>query len=540
MPAFATAHYNAALAIRSAALKLWTSFRTTHRDISTSLAVSAAFHAVALLAIGSALYVTGEDEVDVPELSVQLITRAGPNSEELTDAALPMPAPEPVEEVIEDPGMSSETLVADTPGDSIPLEHQVPDQAELAPPEAQPLAIHNPAAVLTTSGSAETEVPLVPEAVPPEPVSMSQPEQTMLQKNVQQLAQQLLDTNMTNTELSWSQEGRQYTARVTRQPAADSTGLEQVIAEIMTENNGKRMRTKLSLKRLAFSHFTQLVNNWDPSIRLHDDVIDGRFHSNTEIGLAFSKGVEPRFFGKVTTAAAKMTFDGGGANRRRNHEVFQGGIETRTERVALPREMPDVVGGGEDSDRQLFTDDTRIIFNADGSYVWRHANGEGALQRAEASERPRFLIGQKGAKLYVRGTVCGIFTVYSPNDIEIEDDVTYSRDPRDTLISRDFLALIAGRDITISPPQITGAGDLHVHGALYAKRRFAIESVDRSKPGTLHIFGSLTAGTIWETEPRYATKMDYDKRFEYLRPAAFPMTRRYEVDSWDGDWKEVE
>jgi hypothetical protein len=34
--------------------------------------------------------------------------------------------------------------------------------------------------------------------------------------------------------------------------------------------------------------------------------------------------------------------------------------------------------------------------------------------------------------------------------------------------------------------------------------------------------------------------MDYDKRFEYLRPANFPMTRRYEVDSWDEDWQEVE
>ena len=71
-------------------------------------------------------------------------------------------------------------------------------------------------------------------------------------------------------------------------------------------------------------------------------------------------------------------------------------------------------------------------------------------------------------------------------------------------------------------------------------RRFMIESVAEGKPGTLFIFGSLTAGTILETEPRYATKMDYDKRFEYLRPANFPMTRRYEVDSWDGDWQEVE
>ena len=79
-----------------------------------------------------------------------------------------------------------------------------------------------------------------------------------------------------------------------------------------------------------------------------------------------------------------------------------------------------------------------------------------------------------------------------------------------------------------------------MHAALFARRRFCIESVDRAKPGTLYILGSLTAGTIWETEPRYATKMDFDKRFEYLRPANFPMTRRYEVDSWDQGWEEVE
>ena len=45
-------------------------------------------------------------------------------------------------------------------------------------------------------------------------------------------------------------------------------------------------------------------------------------------------------------------------------------------------------------------------------------------------EQPQYLIGEKGAKLYVRGTVCGIFTVYSPTDIEIEDDLVYLKDPR--------------------------------------------------------------------------------------------------------------
>jgi hypothetical protein len=205
-----------------------------------------------------------------------------------------------------------------------------------------------------------------------------------------------------------------------------------VIAEIVTSKDGKRMKTRLSLKRLAFSHFTQLVNDWDPNIQLHDDVVDGRFHSNSEITLSASKGVKPRFFGKVTTAAQKVTFNSFSA--RRNKDVFQGGFETKTDRVTLPRDMPDVVNGGGsgESTRRVFASDTRVIFNADGSYVWRLANGEGALQRSEPSEQPQYLIAEKGVKLYVRGTVRGIFTVYSPSDIEIE----YCKSPNPRAIER--------------------------------------------------------------------------------------------------------
>jgi hypothetical protein len=242
----------------------------------------------------------------------------------------------------------------------------------------------------------------------------------------------------------------------------------------------------------------------------------------------------------VTTAASTLTY--GTFNKRRDKEVFQGGYETRTEKVMLPREMPDVVNGGSEANRRVFNADTRIIFNADGSYAWRNANGEGELHREAPSDEPRYLIGEKGAKLYVRGTVAGLFTVYTPSDIEIEDDLVYANDPRQTLMSRDFLALIAGRDVCIGAPKVTGPGDLTVHGAIFARRRFYIQLTDRGRSGdaTLVIYGSLTAGTLSETEPRYATKIDFAKRFEYLRPASFPMTRRYEVDSWDQDWQEVE
>jgi len=520
----------------------WDSLRTTNREISTTLGISAGVHVALFLIVGTALYSSGEDDADVPELSVQLVTRQGPNSEEFTEAALPKPVPEPVEEELPNPGTSAQTVDSPTQASAVPQLEKSPDVAEVQ--EAQAFAQVTPSEtpegpVITTTGPSDSSVAEVTEPQPVVQQPVPETEKVMLTRNVQHLAQQLLDTNLTSTQLTWQQDGQQYSARVLRQPAPDSTGLEQVIAEITTNRDGKRMKTHLSMKRLAFSHFTQLVNQWDPNIQLHDDIIDGRFHSNTEIGLAFAGGIEPRFFGKVTTSAATMTRNSM-MTRRRNKDIFQGGVETRTERVNLPRDMPDVVNGGEPGDRQVFTADTRIIFNSDGSYVWRLANGEGALERAEASDRPRYLIAQDDVKLFVRGTVAGIFTVYTPSDIEIEDDLTYANDPRSTLLSRDFLALISGRDIRVARTQVTGTGDLNIHAVLFARRRFAIEYTQRGKVGVLKILGSVTAGTITETEPRYATKLDFDKRFEYLRPASFPMTRRYEVDSWDQDWEEVE
>jgi hypothetical protein len=536
---YAIACRDAAFVTRRAAVAFWTAFRP-HREVSSGIGISAALHLAVFLVIGTALYDSGDDDRDVPELSVQLETRAGPNDEEFTEAALPQPAPAPVEEVLDDPGTSAETIDAAILADATPVEERVPESEVDDAAHALDQTPIETGSVVTTTAPSEDVVALVAEpSVQAAIAEIPQPEKKMLTRNVEQAAQKLLDSNLTDTELTWQEDGKQYSARVMRQPAADSTGIEQVIAEVMTNHEGKRMKTRLSLKRLAFSHFTQLVNNWDRNIQLHDDVIDGRFHSNTEFAFAATKDASPRFFGKVTTAASTLTFNG--FNKRRDKEVFQGGYETRTEKVLLPRDMPDIISGGSDGKRRVFTGDTRIIFNADGTYVWRSANGEGPLNREEASQQPHYLIGEKGAKLYVRGTVNGLFTVYTPDDIEIEDDLVYARDPRQSMVSRDFLALVAGRDVCIGSPEVTGPGDLTVHGALFARRRFYIEMTERGRSGeaTLVVYGSLTAGTLSETEPRYATKIDFDKRFEYLRPASFPMTRRYEVESWDADWEEV-
>ena len=94
-----------------------TRFRNNHRDISVSLSASAVVHLAVLIAFGASMYESGEDDRNVPELSVQLETRAGPNSEEFTEAALPKPAPEPqAERVVDAPVTADQTIATDSLG----------------------------------------------------------------------------------------------------------------------------------------------------------------------------------------------------------------------------------------------------------------------------------------------------------------------------------------------------------------------------------------------------------------------------------------
>jgi hypothetical protein len=66
-----------------------------------------------------------------------------------------------------------------------------------------------------------------------------------------------------------------------------------------------------------------------------------------------------------------------------------------------------------------------------------------------------------------------------------------------------------------------------------------VASVDVARAGTLFLYGSLTVGSVSASEPRYATKIEFDPRLDRARPPSFPNTNRYEVASWQGTWSEA-
>ena len=366
---------------------------------------------------------------------------------------------------------------------------------------------------------------------------MPQVQAAALLKRVEHLAEEL--AGAARTRVSWQQDGRHYDAELVLEPARVGVEPERAIAEVSSEHRGKLLRTRINLRRLPFSHFAQVIDRWDPVVQLHDDEIVGRMHINSRFNVLYDSQAVPRLAGKVTTAAGGFNMERRG--RRTESDVFPEGIETNARRIPFSEQGRSFERAQHQANVRVheLAGDARIRFLADGSYWW-HDPASGSSQYASPpGGQSVYFIAASGATVYLRGVVSGKFLVYSPDRIVVEGNTTYARDPHSDPDSEDFLGLVCDGDIEVAPPSVKGPGDLHIQAALFANRRIVVTDATHLQPATLHIFGSLAAGSLAESEPRYATKLEYDWRFEQLRPPGFPSMNRYAAESWDGEWTEI-
>ena len=368
-------------------------------------------------------------------------------------------------------------------------------------------------------------------------IAMMDAEKAALAHRLERLAEELLEKS--RAEATWQQDGKHYHAVMTREPANNGTALERVIAEVSTSDRGKYLTTLVNLRRLAFSQFTQIVDSWDPNVQLHDDEIVGRFHSNSTINLLYDRRAGPKFFGKVTTTARSFNTDL--QVRERDAEMFRGAMETRASKIELPESPQPFKWAPRDPQAQVheFSTDTRIQFYGDGSYTWQARDGSEPARVGRLSDQPVYFIAASNVELFVEGVVAGKVLIYSPLRIVIEGSLTYATDPRDDPKSRDYTGLVSNRYVEVASPGVTGRGDLEIDAAIFAGRRFVVTNINHGQKATLRIYGSLAAGSLTATEPRYATKIEYDGRFEHQRPPGFPSTNRYEALDWEAKWTEL-
>lgn len=437
-----------------------------------------------------------------------------------------------------EPDALAEPAAVSTAQTSMPASSDQP--AELPPlsSEANEVTSQFDDAVLTTTADvpdlANESIPT--RSMPAAQTWVSEPESELLEKRVKDWSVEFLNESKLSTQKTWRKNGQQYVATLTRMPATDDMQLDRVQVLVTTIRDGQALTTRMQMKRLAFSHFAQLIDFWDKGMQLHDDEIYGRFHSNSEIFLGWDNKTAPRFFGLVTTSASKYEV-ASNSKRRSRREIFSQGIETYAPVIDMPR--PAIPGAGEplspDSRSRKFATETQLVFYADGSYGWRDVS-DGTERREAVGAKRLYLIAAPGVPLHVRGSVVGRVLIFSPEGIFISGDLTYARDVRRAANAEDYIGLVSDKNVTIDGIDVTGSGDLRVEAAIYARRRFAIKDIDAARGATLSIYGSISAGSLSASEPRFATKHEFDPRFERTRPPGFPMTNRYELEEWDKRW----
>jgi hypothetical protein len=362
-------------------------------------------------------------------------------------------------------------------------------------------------------------------------------QEKMLSRKVKEWSEELHNISDSTAEFSWKHDGQEYVAKFVEQPPDNDMGIDRVLVEISTLVDGDRLLSALELRRLAFSNFAQFVNRWDPDVQIHDDVMDGRFHANSMIRLAYDRRTKPVFHNKVTTSARNIDITRVRGVPRKS-QIFLGGIETGVRAIRLPRHYVPFPGevSPAAADVHRLTNDTRIEFLANGSYTLSDVRTDAIGRPGRMSRSVTYFLADSGVSVHVSGVVSGRVLVYSPERIVVEGDLVYEQDPRVVPESDDYLGLVSDKNVDVATPDVTGPGDLVIHAAIYARRRFAVRHIRSGEPSELRLYGSLSAGTVSATEPRYSTRIQFDQRLTEVRPPGFPLTDRYEVDSWDKSW----
>lgn len=506
------------------------------RRLSVAMAFSAAIHLAAFVIADRFLLGDFTPSVISTPLLVTLDSPGVPTHTAADDPPAPAQEPpavappsEPAVKVAETAKPAPPAPEEEFPAPVVPSESIAQAVAAITPSVDVPHPDPVDAVVVTNGSDAERSVPAT--------AALSAGQEKMLNRKLGEWTEEWHDTPEEATGVSWKQDGREYRARVSKLPADEETGIQRILVEVSTIDDGKRYSTELEVKRLAFSSFAEFVNRWDPDVQLHDDELDGRFHSNSRFNIAYDGRTQPVFREMVTTSAGgvDITRTRGG---RRHDEIFQGGLETGVRKIQLPRHFAPFSGGqiGDGGNVHHLYEDTRITFRSDGSYSCQVIDSSGPKQTGTLSSGTTYFIAADGAAVHVRGTVNGKVLVYSPKRIVIEGDLVYSQDPDFAPGADDMLGLVSDRNVEVAPPDVTGPGNLEVYAAIYAKRRFTVRKSRSGEHALLYLYGSLSAGSLSATEPRYSTKIRFDPRLEKMRPPGFPMTNRYEVDSWDADW----
>ena len=258
------------------------------------------------------------------------------------------------------------------------------------------------------------------------------------------------------------------------------------------------------------------------------DTVWGPMHTNKTLK---TKG-SPVFYGKVTAyqgiSPSPWT--------AQSHAEFYGGWEVGVE-VPMPTDMTPLVtaantgnGGAPVNTKCKYDIETTFDFQADGSVI-RTVSGNPADTVMVADIAPTGVL-YSTADVRVKGVFNGQLSIYSDQEIWIDDDLTYADDPLSNPNSDDILGLVAKDFINVTDNAANNS-DVNIQAALLAlEGSFRAENYNtRPVGGELNLTGSVAqyfrgpvgtfsgSGTL---HSGFSKRYRYDGRFNVMSPPKFP------------------
>ncbi len=184
-------------------------------------------------------------------------------------------------------------------------------------------------------------------------------------------------------------------------------------------------------------------------------------------------------------------------------------------------------------------DTVYVTFIQDSIKIKKGFSGTSTTYNAE-NLAPNGVIYAEGMDVRLQGTVKGSYSVVSEANIYLEDDVVYSKDPRDYPNSTDLLGIVAQNSVYIADNDNTT--NIKIQACIYCEDGgFGAENYNgRSVDGDINLLGGITqnirgaVGTYsgGSINHGFSKRYRYDKRLGTMFPPFYPVCGGFTIISW--------
>lgn len=305
--------------------------------------------------------------------------------------------------------------------------------------------------------------------------------------------------------------------------------------------HGLTSTVKVTLSPSKFSKFAYYsVSEGGTIWWTGSDTVWGPFHTQDNLRSAY----RPVFFGKASSLKSLIYYS---SNKNLHKPYFLGGYESGVN-LPLPTDGVDAMETAADAGGLKFTGkDTVYMFFVNDSLKYKYSYGASYTTVYLPDAAGNGMIFAKNSIVRLKGTVKGQYTVACNNTtggkgtIYLDDNIVYSKDPRQYPNSTDMLGICAENNVLITKNTANNS-DINIHASVYAEKGgFGADYYDtRPISGNINLLGGIiqqtrkAVGTFSGTSINhgFAKRYKYDDRFMLASPPFFPGTGGFEIVSW--------